>query len=105
MSYVIGITDYNFIQIEFCALWDGKGKLWTEVEKVSYDCTFEEATIIDGYNEVKEILNEIQNRIFEIDFSNISILGQLIDEKREFDKVEYAKKLKIFRLVPTLVED
>lgn len=105
MRYVIGVTDYNFVQIKFCTMWDGMGKLWDEIEKVSYDCFFEDATIISGYDEAKEILSEIQNRISEIDFCNISILGQILDEEKEFDKVEYAKKLKIFKLVPTLIED
>lgn len=105
MRYVIGKTDYNFIQIKFCTMLDSDFKMWDEVEKVFYDCFFEEATIINGYDEAKEILNEIQNRISEIDFSNISILGQIIDEEKEFDKVNYAKKLKIYRLIPTLVED
>jgi hypothetical protein len=105
MRYVIGATDYSFIQIKFCTMWDGMGKLWNEIDKVSYDCFFEYATIINGYDEAKEILNEIQNRISEIDFSNVSILGQIIDEEKGFDKFSYAKKLKIFKLVPTLVED
>ena len=105
MRYVIGETDYSFAQIKFCTMWNGGGKLWNEIEKVSYDCFFEEATIINSYDEAKKILNEIQNRISEIDFSNISILGQIIDEEKEFDKVSYAKKLKIYRLIPTLVED
>jgi hypothetical protein len=49
-------------------------------------------------------LNEIQNRIAEIGFDNISIIGQVIDNEKGFNKVEYAKKLKIFKLVPTSVD-
>lgn len=105
MCYVIGKTDYNFIQIKFCTMWDGGGTLWNEIEKVSYDCFIEEASIIKGYDNAKEILSEIQDRISEIDFSNISILGEIIDKEKGFDKDDYAKKLKIFELVPTLVED
>lgn len=104
MRYVIGKTDCNFIQIKFNAMWDGMSKLWDEIGRVRYDCSLEEATVINGYNEAKEILSEIQNRISEIDFDNISIIGQIIDNEKKFNKVEYAKKLKIFELVPTLVE-
>ena len=104
MRYVIGKTDYNFIQIKFSTMWDGMSKLWDEIDRVRYDCSLEEATVINGCNEAKEILSEIQNRISEIDFDNISIIGQIIDNEEKFNKVEYAKKLKIFELVPTLVE-
>jgi hypothetical protein len=86
-------------------MWDGSGKLWNEIDRVSYDCLCEDATIINSYERAKEIVDEIQSRINEIEFSNISIIGQLIDEEREFNKVDYAKELKIFRLVPTLVEE
>lgn len=105
MRYVIGETDYNFIQIKFCTMLDSDFKMWDEVEKVFYDCFFEEATIINDYDKAKKILNEIQNRISEIDFSNISVIGQILDEGKDFDKFNFANKLKIFRLVPTLVED
>lgn len=105
MRYVIGISICDFIQIRSRTIWDGSGKLWDEIWKVSHDCLFEDATIINSYERAKEIVAEIQNRINEIEFSNISILGELIDEEREFNKVDYANELKIFRLVPTLVED
>ena len=105
MRYVIGKTDYNFIRINFRTMWDGARKIWDEVDEVFYDCNIEEATAISSYDEAKEILNEIQNRISEIDFSNISIIGQIVDEANEFNKDNYVKKLKIFKLVPTLVKD
>ena len=105
MRYVIGETNYDFIQIKSCTMWDGKRKLWNEIHKVLYDCNIEEATIINSHDEAREILNEIQNRVSEIDFSNISIIGEILDEGKEFDKVSYTKKLKIYRLVPTLMED
>lgn len=105
MRYVIGETGFSFIQIKFHTMWDGMGRLWNEIHNVSYDCRIEEATIINSHDEAKEILNEIQNRVSEIDFSNISIIGQILDKEKDFDKFSYAKKLKIFRLVPTLVED
>lgn len=105
MRYVIGETNYDFIQIKSCTMWDGHGKMWNAIHKVSYDCCLEEATIINSHEKAKKILNEIQNRVDEIDFSNISIIGEILDEGSEFDKTDYVKKLKIFRLVPILVED
>lgn len=104
MLYVIGITNRNLIKIEFETMWDGMSLLWDEVRRVKYECYLEEATIINNYDEAEEILNEIQNRIAEIDFDNISIIGQIIDNEKGFNKFEYAKKLKIFKLVPTPVE-
>ena len=105
MLYVIGITSHNLIKIKFDTMWDGRSLLWDEVSRVKYECSLDEATTIDNYDEAKEILNEIQNRISKIAFDNISIIGQIIDNDKGFNKVEYAKKLKIFKLVPTLVED
>lgn len=105
MRYVIGANVCDFIQIKHRTMWDGGRNIWNEINKVSHNCLIEDATIINSHDEAKKIVNEIQNRINEIEFSNISIIGQLIDEEREFNKIDYAKELKIFRLVPTLVED
>ena len=105
MLYVIGESNYSFIQIRSSTMWDGYNKFWNEVDGIQYDCSIQEATIINGYEETKKILREIQDRVSEIDFTNISVIGQLIDEKKAFNKSDYAEKLKIFRLVPTLVND
>lgn len=105
MRYVIGETDYSFIQIKSCTMWDGGGKLWSEIEKVSYNCFFEEATIINSREEANKVLNEIQDRTSVIDFDNVSVIGQILDDGRNFDKYDFVKKLKIYKLVPTLVED
>lgn len=105
MLYVIGESNYSFIQIRSSTMWDGYNKFWNEVDGIQYDCSIQEATIIYGHDEAKKILREIQDRVSEIDFTNISVIGQLIDEEKAFNKSDYAKKLKIFRLVPTLVND
>lgn len=106
MRYVVGTSICDFIQIKYIrTMYDFKGNLWSEIGEVLYDCLIEDATIINSYDEAKEIVDEIQGRINEIEFSNISIIDEILDEGREFDKVDYVKKLKIFRLVPTLVED
>ena len=105
MLYVIGETDYNFIRIEYETMWDGGANLWNEVKRVEYGCFIESATIINGHDRAKEVLEEIQNRISEIRFSDICLVGQIIAERNGFDKVAYAKRLKIFELVPTPIED
>lgn len=68
-----------------------------------YDCFEEDATIFRSLDKVQETFNEIQNGIDEIDFENITILGNLIDKDEGFDKVDYAQQLKIYELVPQLV--
>ena len=101
--YVIGKNDYTFVKIKFETIWDGYGRVWNKVAKVFYDCFEEDATIFRSLDKVQETFNEIQNGIDEIDFENITILGNLIDKDEGFDKVDYAKQLKIYELVPQLV--
>lgn len=103
--YVIGKTNKNFIRIKMRSMLDDMYNIYDEIYHVVYDCRLEEATIVDDYDEAKQILDEIQNRIDEIDFSNICFVGQLIDEEDGFNKVDYANELKIFQLIPTLVND
>lgn len=108
MCYVIGREGYNsFIRIEYIVRMNTRTlEMRREIEKVFYDCPIKEATIINtSYDEAKEVLNEIQNRISEIDFSNDLIIDHIIDKKKGFDKTTYAKELKIYNLVPTLVKD
>lgn len=105
MRYVIGETNFSFVQIKTCTMWDAHNRFWNEIHKVLYDCNIEEATIINSHEEAKKVLNKIQNRTSEIDFTNVSVIGQILDEGKDFDKFDFANKLKIFRLVPTLVED
>jgi hypothetical protein len=105
MRYVIGESNFSFVQIESSAMWDGYNRYWNEIHKVWYDCNIEEATIINSHDEARKVLNEIQSRTSEINFDNVSVIGQILDERRNFDKFDFAQKLKIYRLVPTLVED
>lgn len=103
--YVIGKTNRNLIRIKFRSMLDDMYNIYDEIYHVVYDCSLEEATIVNDYDEAKQLLDEIQSRVGEINFSNISIVGQVIDEREGFNKVDYAKELKIFKLVPTLVKD
>lgn len=107
MCYVIGREGYNsFIRIVYITRIDTRTlKMYTKIEKVFYNCLLREATIIPSYDEAKRVLNEIQNRISEIDFSNDLIIDQIIDKKKGFDKTAYAEELKIYNLVPTLMKD
>lgn len=103
--YVIGKTNKSFIRIKLRAMLDDMYNIYDEIYHVVYDCDVNEATLINDYDEANKILDEIQNRIDEINFSNINIVGQVIDEREGFNKVDYAKELKIFSLVPILVDD
>lgn len=108
MCYVIGRADCtSFIQVKYVTRIDTRTlRMWGEIEKVFYNCPLQEATIINiSYDKAKEVLNEIKNRISEIDFSNNLIIDQIIDKKNGFDKTTYAEELKIYNLVPTLMED
>ena len=105
MRYVIGESNFSFVQIKSSTMWDGHSRFWNEIYKVMYDCNIEEATIINSYEEARKVLSEIQSRTSEIYFDNVSVIGQILDEGRNFDKFDFAQKLKIYRLVPTLVED
>lgn len=103
--YVIGKTKHNFIRIQLRSMMDDMYNIYDAIYHVVYDCDVNEATLINDYDKANQILDEIQNRIDEINFSNINIVGQVIDEREGFNKVDYAKELKIFKLVPTLVKD
>lgn len=106
--YVIGKTNKSFIRIKLRTMLDDMYDMYDvydEIYKVVYDCDMNHATLIDDYDEANEILDEIHSRIGEIKFYNMSTIGQAIDEEKGFNKVDYAQELKIFQLIPTLVND
>lgn len=103
--YVIGKTNKNFIRIKMRSMLDDMYNIYNEICRVVYNCDVENATLINDYDEAKEILDEIRTRIDEINFYNINIVDQVVDEENGFNKVDYAKELKIFQLIPTCVKD
>lgn len=102
--YVIGKSEYELIKIsKNDVMCDGKN-LWTEIKCVEYNTSLLDATIINCYDKAVDILNEIQENVNDIRFTNYSIIDNIIDKENSFDKIEYSKQLKIFELIPTLVE-
>lgn len=102
--YVIGRTDYDLIKVAHTdTMYDGH-KIWNEVRQVEYEADLRNATILQDHEAAKQLLQHIQSNVEEIKFTNITIIGQIIDTKSDFDKVAYSKHLKIYELVPTLVE-
>lgn len=101
--YAIGITDYDFIKVvRSDTLYDGL-KIWSEVRDVEYGANLAESTVFVDLEVAEKILQEIQSNVEEIQFSNNDVIGEVID-KESFDKVAYSRELKIYELVPTLVE-
>lgn len=105
MRYIIGESKSGFIQIKSAFMCDVDGEIWNGVHKVLHGCNIEEATIIYSYDKAKSVLSEIQNRTSNIDFEYASVIDQILDEGENFDKFDFVKKLKIYSLVATLVED
>lgn len=99
MMYVIGVSEFNFIDVTSKILTN-YCKIWKEIEKVEYECDLKEATFFPDYESAVKILNEIQERKSEILFQNQSIIGEILDRGKEFD----VGKLKVYRLIPQLCE-
>lgn len=102
--YVIGRNDFYFIKITHNnTLYDGIN-IWSEIRSLEYNATLDKATIINDYDKAEELLKEIQDNVENIDFSNYSIIGEILDREHSFDKVGYSKELKIYELVPVAYE-
>jgi hypothetical protein len=84
-------------------LYDGR-KLWNEIRDIEYDAPLDKATIINDYDRAEELLKEIKSNVENINFSNNSIIGEILDRENSFDKVDYSKELKIYELLPVAYE-
>lgn len=101
--YVIGKNDYDFIEITDQPLMTDGEKYWNPILGLEYETPLNRATIIVDYEGAKEILKEIQNNAENIEFTNSSIIGQILDKEHSFDKIGYSKELKIYKLTPVVV--
>ena len=102
--YVLGKSDYDFIKItRNNTLYDGHN-LWNEVRSLEYGAPLYQATITPNYEDAQKLLEEIQNNVEKIKFANDNIIGEIIDKENSFDKVAYAKELKIYELIPMEVK-
>lgn len=103
--YVIGIDDCRLIKvIRFDTLYDGKN-IWQDPRSVEYDALLDEATIFNDHEQAKRILDCIKSNAEHITFNNNNIVGNILDKDGGFDKLSYAKELKLFELVPVLTDD
>ena len=99
--YVIGINDFEFLNIESKTMMTPgfRSNYWNEIEKVTYGCDLSKTTIYSDYDTAAKILEEIKNKKDEIYFRTDNIIGRLINEEKgnKFD----VDALKIYELVPT----
>lgn len=103
--YVIGRNDFEFIKITYIeTLYDGR-KVWREVKNLEYEVPLDKATIINNYDKAEELLKEIQGNVKNINFSNNNIIADILDKEHSFDKVCYSKELKIYELMPVVVNE
>lgn len=104
--YVIGVSDWRLIKIiKMDALYDGKD-MRSDVKSIEYDTSLsDQATIFPDIERAKEILEYIKNNAENIQFTNNNFVAQVLDEDNGFDKMSYAKELKLFELVPVLIND
>lgn len=96
-------TDYDFIKVARTdAMYDGH-ELWNEVHKVEYEANLANAAIISDLEVAKRLIEDIQSNVEYIEFTNNSVVGEILG-KESFDKVAYVRDLKIYELVPILVQ-
>lgn len=101
--YIIGKNDYEFIKITHSKpMYDGN-KIWSEISKIEYDTPLHEATIISDKESAKKLLAQIKEKYESIEFRNSSIIEEILDKQKGFDKSKYVKELKIYVLLPTEV--
>lgn len=104
--YVIGVSDWRLIKIiKMDALYNGED-MWSEVKSIEYDTSLsDQATIFPDIEIAKETLEYIKNNAKNIQFTNNNFVAQVLDEDNGFDKMSYAKELKLFELVPVLFNE
>ncbi len=92
--YVIGITDFSFLNIKLRIL-RSRCDILKQIEKVTYDCSLTRATILQDYETAIKIIKEIKDRKNEILFENDSILGEILNKGKKFD----VENLKVYQLI------
>ena len=103
--YVIGKNDFEFINItNVKTLYDGRN-MWNKVNGLEYEAPLDKATIVKDYDEAERLLGEIQENVENINFSNNDIIADILDKEHSFDKVSYSKELKIYELMPVVVNE
>lgn len=100
--YVIGEDKHNtFIKIRTRFAANLKFEIW----QVVYDIPQKQATLFETFQEVVTAYNEILNRVKQIDFETNYALLDILNEKKGFDKIDFARNLKIYKLTPQLLDN
>lgn len=88
--YVIGRSKGDYIR-----LVNSKG--------IEYSHSINLASIFTSLEKAEFMIGYIKGNIDSLYFANATILGNIIDKEKNFDKVTYVNELKIYELVPTEV--
>lgn len=86
--YVIGRSKGDYIR-----LVNSKG--------IEYSHSINFASIFTSLEKAELIIDYIKKNIDSLYFANATILGNIIDKEKNFNKVTYVNELKIYELVPT----
>ena len=86
--YVIGKSKGDYIR-----LVNSKG--------IEYSHSINFASIFTSLEKAELMIGYIKENIDSLYFANATILGNIIDKEKNFDKVTYVNALKIYELVPT----
>lgn len=89
--YVIGISKRDYLK-----LVNGK--------EIEYSHNINQASVLKSFEKAELIIDYIKENIDSIYFANATVLGNIIDKEKGFDKVAYVNELKIYELVPTEVK-
>ncbi len=89
--YVIGRSKGDYIR-----LVNSKG--------IEYSHSINLASIFTSLEKAEFMIGYIKGNIDSLYFANATILGNIIDKEKNFDKAAYVNELKIYELVPREVE-
>lgn len=89
--YVIGRSKRDYLK-----LVNGK--------EIEYSHNINQASVLKSFKKAELMIDYIKENIDSIYFANATVLGNIIDKEKDFDKVAYVNELKIYELVPTEVK-
>lgn len=86
--YVIGRSKCDYIRL-------------VNSNGIEYSHSINLASIFTSLEKAELIIGYIKENIDSLYFTNATILGNIIDKEKNFEKVAYVNELKIYELVPT----
>lgn len=86
--YVIGRSKGDYIRLVIS-------------KEIEYSHSINFASIFTSLEKAELMIDYIKENIDSLYFANATILGNIIDKEKSFDKVAYVNALKIYELVPT----